>query len=164
MAEVNLRAGHPNDAESLLAIHRCSILRLGLTVYSEVQCRSWAYGLTAKGYETTMDAGEKYFVASQQDEIIGFCSYQFNEIKGLFVHPDNARHGIGTALLTRVEADINSILSEEIVLDAALPAVPFYKALGYSTRYISSSLTRGGANIEYHRMFKTAADMPRIHS
>lgn len=156
MTDVTLRAGRPDDAESLLAIHRASILCLGLTAYSEAQCRSWAHGLTPHGYRQQMDAGETYFAAICEDEMLGFCSYQGNEIMGLFADPNNARRGIGTALLRKVETDIWSSGVREIALDAALPAVPFYKAHGYRTREISSYLTRGGAYIVYHRMFKTS--------
>lgn len=156
MLDVMIRVAGPDDAESLLVIHRASILRLGLTTYSEAQCRSWAHGLTPQGYQRAMEAGETYFVATRGDKIVGFCSYQGNEIEGLFVGPDHVRRGIGTSLLRQVETDIWSTVVEEILLDAALPAVPFYKAHGYSTREASSSLTRGGAEIAYHRMFKTS--------
>jgi putative acetyltransferase len=154
MKEIKFRSGYPSDAHKLLDIHRKSIINLGREAYTCEECESWAHGLVLKGYRSAMDRGERFIIAVSGDEIVGFSSYVHNEIVGLFVDPEKARQGIGTQLLNKVEDDIYSEHSTLIFLDAALSAVPFYKAHGYVELRSEPWKTRGGKELLSIRMSK----------
>lgn len=101
-----------------------------------------------------MSKGERFIVAVQGGKIIGFCSYDRNEIMGLFATPHSARIGVGTQLLKRVEESISANGAEQIVLDAALSAVTFYTASGYVKLRSKPWLTRGGFELVSVKMQK----------
>jgi GNAT superfamily N-acetyltransferase len=52
-------------------------------------------------------------------------------VRGLFVHPDWARRGIARRLMDMTENAIRAAGQFEVALDATLPGVPLYEALGY---------------------------------
>lgn len=152
---LRIRAGTAADGPALLAVHRASILGLGRPALTQAQCESWAHGLSASGYASSMAEGERFLVAHCDDDLVAFCSYRPNEIEGLFVHPDHARQGAGAALLLKAETELRSGGATEIDLRAALPAVPFYQAQGYVILRTEDWLTRGGEHITACDMVKT---------
>ena len=52
-------------------------------------------------------------------------------IRSMFVHPDWARRGVARRLMEVTENAIRATGQFEIALDATLPGVPLYEALGY---------------------------------
>ncbi|GHC55177.1 GNAT family N-acetyltransferase [Neogemmobacter tilapiae] len=153
--ECHLRQGVADDAFGILEVHRGSILRLGSLAYSEAECLSWAFGLHAKQYVQAMKAlGETYWVAEMNGFICGFCSYLGNEVKGLYVHADVARMGIGTRLLEKAETEIFALGHDKIDLTAALSAKGFYRKHGYSSVQEKSWESRGGLEMTVLQMRK----------
>lgn len=53
------------------------------------------------------------------------------KIRAFFVHPDNARQGLATALLHHCEQAALAAGFSKIELMATLPGIPFYSAFGY---------------------------------
>lgn len=53
------------------------------------------------------------------------------EVRAVYVHPDHARRGVGTALLSELERRARKRGFEALVLTASLNAVPFYEHRGY---------------------------------
>ena len=50
--------------------------------------------------EATKQGAETFIVATMPDDALaGFCSFKDDEVKGLYVAPDWARRGVGSALL-----------------------------------------------------------------
>ena len=83
MSSPFLRSGVPADAGDIWALHRRSILQIGLSEYTKEECESWAYGLTPKGYVNAMTTGgETYSVVEVDGVICGFCSFKANEVMG----------------------------------------------------------------------------------
>jgi GNAT superfamily N-acetyltransferase len=52
-------------------------------------------------------------------------------IRAFFVHPEQARRGLGRAILFACEEAIRAARFRSIELVATLPGVPFYRAFGY---------------------------------
>jgi N-acetylglutamate synthase-like GNAT family acetyltransferase len=54
------------------------------------------------------------------------------KIRAFFIHPEWARKGIGTAILTTCETDAENGGFTSFEMMSTLPGVPLYSALGYS--------------------------------
>jgi [ribosomal protein S18]-alanine N-acetyltransferase len=92
-------------------------------------------------------------VATRGQEIMGFIlshseSPQNAHIITIDVHPDERRSGLGTRLMTEVEAQLRDNGCEAVLLEVAVDnfaAISFYKRHGYSVlktipRYYKNSL------------------------
>ena len=154
MDNILLRNAAPDDASALLAVHQASIRTLGREAYTDIECESWAYGLTPRGYVKAMDLGETFIAAICADAVVAFCSYIDGEIVGLFVHPDWSRQHIASDLLLEVEERIRRSGIRRTVLDAAASAVRFYQAVGYVIEGRTHWTTRGGIDLSSYRMTK----------
>ncbi len=76
-------------------------------------------------------------------------------ILGLAVHPDFQGQGVGKALLFRLEEEVKSRNRESVTLTCKEAMIPFYEALGYINRGLSSS-AHGG--VQWFNMIK---ELPR---
>ena len=59
------------------------------------------------------------------------CAAATGEVRAVYVHPDFARRGVGSALLAELERRARDRGFETLVLTASLNAVPFYEHRGY---------------------------------
>ncbi|WP_299619711.1 GNAT family N-acetyltransferase [Pelagibius sp.] len=164
-----LRLAVQEDAEALLRVHQRAILTLGRRVYNEAQLRSWATGNTSERYvKAIRDEGEVFEVAeARRAGIVAFCSRKDGEVRGLYVDPDWARHGIGSLLLNRAEAAIRAAGHDRVSIGASLVGLPFYEARGYTVLRHRHWKTRGGLFIPAAEMEKTVGRaFPRkaVHS
>ena len=141
-----VRAATPADAAAILRVHRESILNLGLESYSHAEVESWATGLVPERYvEAITDGGETFIVAVVPDgALAGFCSFKDDEVKGLYVAPDWARRGVGSALLRRAEATIAAGGHVLIRIVASLSGQAFYEHHGYRVVERRDWKSRGG--------------------
>lgn len=134
------------DAEGIVKVHVASIRGLAREVYSAEQIASWSGGKEPERYRQAMRDGEVMFVAVGEDGVlVGFAGYAGDEVRAVYVHPDQARAGIGSALLAAVEAHARLVGVLGLRLTASLNAVPFYEARGYiAVMHREHELSRGG--------------------
>ena len=151
-----IRVGVPEDGAALLQVHRRSILTLGRASYTEKETRSWAAKLVPEGYGQAMtEGGESFEVALDPGgQVIAFCSRKDEEVMGLYVDPDWARQGIGTALLARAEAAIAEAGHSRVLIGASLTGQAFYETHGYRLFERRIWKTRGGMEIAVLAMEK----------
>jgi len=144
--DIVIRSGAPGDAEAILRLHRASILGLGAEHYSLAEVESWAFGLVPEGYVAAMtEGGETFIVAAAADgRLAGFCSFREDEVKGLYVAPDRARRGVGSALLRHAEAAIAASGCRRIRIGASLSGQAFYERHGYRVTDRHGWTSRGG--------------------
>ena len=155
IARFKIRPAEKSDAKALLAVHRRSILELGVSAYAREECESWAAGLTSEGYvEAMTTGGEDYLVALSGTELVGFCSFKHDEVMGLFVVTEASGVGLGTRLLEHAETVMRNRGEVSFRLTAALSALPFYQRRGYCVRQRKPWKTRGGREIEVCDMQK----------
>jgi len=146
LIDVALRPATPADAPAILRLHRDSILSLGIGSYSLAEVESWAAGLVAERYVEAMNkGGETFIVAAVADgALAGFCSFGDDEVKGLYVAPEWARRGVGSALLRRAEATISAGGHRLIRIIASLSGAAFYERHGYRVVERRDWKSRGG--------------------
>jgi ribosomal protein S18 acetylase RimI-like enzyme len=140
-----LRDFRDSDGPALLAIHSGAILATGDEFYTEAERRSWAYGLVAEGYARARDGGETFVLATTaNDTIIGFCSWDAQQIVGLYVDPRQQGRGIGSLLLRHGEDAMRHSGVTLSRIHSSLPAVSFYEAHGYVVTSRAMHSSRGG--------------------
>ncbi len=77
-----------------------------------------------------------FYVAAYESEnrVLGVAGLDMNEIRLLYVSPDQQRRGIGRALLDHLRPMVPGILFPDIFVYAATQAVGFYKACGFTEK------------------------------
>lgn len=101
--------------------------------YSEEQQRHLEEVIPEMNLEFAEEDKYNYFVALEDDEIIGLAGFQ-NEsgtVAGIFVDPELKGSGIGSKLMDRIEEEARSEGLEEMETLASLEALGFYKKNGY---------------------------------
>jgi len=78
-------------------------------------------------------ANDEVSVALLDSAVIGWIHRSGNSIEGLYVLPQVARQGVGTALVRLAEGRITESGEHLVVLKSSLNAIGFYVRLGYAT-------------------------------
>ncbi len=125
-----MRRATPAEASILLAIRREAILTLAAPAYGVGRAREWAEGSGRERIERALDLNEVW-VATRGDELGGWVEIDEDRVEGLYVRPEYARIGVGSALLRHAESQIESAGHLTVALDASLNAEPFYLGRGY---------------------------------
>lgn len=101
--------------------------------YSEEQQRHLEEVIPGMNSEFAEEDRYNYFVAVEDEEIVGLAGYQSESgtVAGIFVDPEFKGSGIGSKLMARIEEDAQSKRLEEMKTLASLEAVEFYNKNGY---------------------------------
>ncbi|MEI9970819.1 MAG: GNAT family N-acetyltransferase [Ignavibacteriota bacterium] len=122
--------------------------------YTQQQVAAWIEDENAAKTEQAFGPAQITFVAESANRIVGFARMAGDEVEALYVHPQHSGRRIGERLLAMVE-DAASLRAIGIVsLDAALNAVPFYRAAGYEMVGTSRPLFDNGMELPCIRMRK----------
>lgn len=83
-------------------------------------------------YET--DDDDHFTVAVRDDADVGFSHIvpDVGELHAVYVHPDHARSGVGSALLAELEGYARGYGLTKLTLQSSLNAVGFYERAGYN--------------------------------
>jgi len=138
---MEIRPGNAEDAEAVADAHHAAIEELGATVYDDQQVAAWSAGRSPDDYEFGGDDRD-VFVAEIDGAVRGFgwlshepgehlTAHVDGEVTGMYVHPDVAREGVGTALLERLETRARERGLDALGMWASMNAVPFYETQGY---------------------------------
>jgi N-acetylglutamate synthase-like GNAT family acetyltransferase len=106
-------------------------------------------------------AAGSFLVAEDENKIIGCGGWAIDvsepqkaEIRGFFVHPDFARRGIATLLLTTCENECLHKSIQTLYLTATLSGEPFYKKCGFSEFGRFKQRLSNGESFELVKMAK----------
>ena len=142
---VTLRDAVPADAEAVRDVHAASVRGLGPAAYDDEQVAAWAGNRDPADYDTTPDDAD-FVVAERDGRVVGFAELRphgggyfetvrpgpwTGEVRAVYVHPDAAGEGVGSALLAELERRARGRDLSALGLHASLNAVPFYEARGY---------------------------------
>lgn len=127
----------------MCALHGAAIRRLGAAAYDDHQVDAWDRDREPSDYPVD-EPGVTFLVAQRDDRIVGFgeCRPEpadyfesvpatYGEIRAVYVHPDAAREGVGSALLDRLERAASDAGVAGLGLWASKNAVGFYERRGY---------------------------------
>jgi hypothetical protein len=97
---------------------------------SVAEAENWAANLTVDGMEQklrTMDV----WVAEIDGRAVGWGAVGGEKLEGLYTDPDFACQGVGSGLLSRLEAQMRARAIRNLQAEASLNAEAFYLRRGY---------------------------------
>jgi len=132
--EISLRPAEETDAWVLSAIHIAAIKALPATFYTQEELLAW------RNYRDKPDGSnilksmkvEIFWVAIEQDVVIGFASFIIDELIGLYVHPKYQGKGIGRLLVQHFCNEAIDQGVNKVITTASLYAEGFYLRLGFT--------------------------------
>jgi putative acetyltransferase len=130
--EYPLRPFLPADTMALRDLFAQSIDELTADDYDEDQRIAWAASAEDAAEFRARLAEALTLVVQLEGEYLGFAALKDNKtIDMLYVHPDFAGEGVGTALADALEKIAGARGAEAITVDASDTAVPFFERRGY---------------------------------
>lgn len=153
---VEVRDARRADRRAVRDVHVDSVKGLGGAAYDEQVVDAWAgdeerdpENYRVEGDDVAFlvavddeDSGDCETASEPGDEVVGFGELRVGEpeeydveadaeIRAMYVAPDHAGEGVGTALLRELESRARERDVESVVLTASLNAVPFYERHGF---------------------------------
>ena len=120
----------PEDAARLFELRRESIIALAPHGMSVSEAEIWARNLSVSGMELKIREME-ILVAEINGQVVGWGAIRGDRLEGLYTDPDFAGRGIGTELLSKLEALMRTRGIRTIRAEASLNAEGFYLRRGY---------------------------------
>lgn len=130
-----VRPAAPADAPEILALHVASIRAFGPEAYDETQVAAWADKDGGPDRYPIGDDGHYLVVAERDGSVAGYGHLvpSDHEVRAVYVRPEHAGEGVGSAILDRLEARARERDADEVTLWASLNAVGFYERRGYDS-------------------------------
>ncbi len=126
-----LRPFLPADAATLAALFRESVDELAADDYDESQREAWASKADDEEAFGALLAGELTIVALVDGDVAGFASLKDNNhFDMLYVRPEMARNGVGSALADAIEKLAAGRGTRTLTVDASDAARDFFAARG----------------------------------
>lgn len=131
-ATPGLRPFLPADAAALAALFRASVEALAADDYDDAQREAWASAADDEAAFASRLAEALTIVALVESDIAGFASLRDNvTFDMLYVRPDLARQGVGSALAEAIEKLAGARGTTTLSVDASDAARDFFAARGY---------------------------------
>jgi putative acetyltransferase len=128
---LQFRPANRSDVTNLHLIRVAAIRQLSVTHLSPRDADDWAGRGGVPRVERAI-ANDEVWVALLDSAVVGWIHRSDNSIEGLYVSPQAARQGVGTALVRLAEGRIVQTGEQLVVLESSLNAVGFYVRLGYA--------------------------------
>jgi len=125
-----IRPAHHEDIAPLTAIRRAAILTLAAPTLGQAAAQQWADGAAPDRVQRAL-AVHQVWVATDRDAAVGWVEVVSDHITGIYVDPQHAGQGIGSALLAHAEAAIQAAGYPTVRLEASWNAEDFYLRRGY---------------------------------
>jgi ribosomal protein S18 acetylase RimI-like enzyme len=130
---MHVREMQAEDADVIHAIHIACLTISLKNDYTQEQLDAWMSGRTPDGYRQAATEGERFFVAVRDLQVVGYASWQEDELLSLFVLPDHQDRGIGSALFEKCTTDAARHGATISKIRATPNAVAFYRHHGFVT-------------------------------
>jgi putative acetyltransferase len=134
---VRIETAKPEDAAAMVGVHFAAVHQTAASFYPPAITNSWSRPISNERVERIQRAiessSELFLVAKYVGSIVGFGSVvpRNNELRGLYVHPDYGRRGIGGQILSVLEQIAVEHGASCLQMDASVNAETFYIRQGY---------------------------------
>ena len=130
---VVLRPMLPSDGRILAALFRAAIMDLAADDYDEAQRNAWASRADDEAAFARKRTAQLTLVATVAGEVAGFASLEGgNHLDMLFVAPDHARQGVGTALVDALVKLAAARGAAKLTVDASDTARDLFAKAGFT--------------------------------
>lgn len=129
---MNIRQARLTDAENILALHADTLKRVNAKDYRPEQINAWLAMQRLDRVQKLITNGHATVAVDDDDHLLGFATRRGNEIHGMYVDADRLGRGIAGALFARVEADAKEEGCTQLVAEASVTAVVFYRKMGFA--------------------------------
>lgn len=130
---VSVRGYEPADAAATREVFSAAVRRTALSHYTEGQVRAWAPDHVDLERWAQHRSAAWTVVAVEDGRVVGFADLtSAGEMDMLFVHPDAARRGIATALVTAVTAQAARRGLRRVDVRASRVLQPLLERLGFT--------------------------------
>lgn len=151
------RASH-TDIYAIARVHDAAI-RSTEAWYTARQIDSWAANIVPEAYLPYIATSDFFVAVDDESGIVGFASLdrKTGEVASMYVGPPFVRRGAGRRLMAAIEDAAREATITRLEVTAAINALPFYRAVGFSLIEHSTSRTREGVEMPCGRMAKKLA-------
>ena len=138
---VLVREAEPGDVQAIATVHAASVRGLAASHYDGEQIASWSdssaddFSLPDEGVQVVVaeTAGSDGSEAGGEVAGFGAIDLESGEVRAVYVHPDHAGEGVGSAILGKLEGRARVEGLADLHLAASLNAVPFYERHGWAS-------------------------------
>ncbi|HWB14244.1 MAG TPA: GNAT family N-acetyltransferase [Pirellulales bacterium] len=126
------RKATPHERHAIWNVRTASIKALCKSHYGEETAEAWANVPPPDDFEDVIRSHD--FLVAENDTVLvgfGFLNQRTATLEAIFVAPEFARRGIGTAVLAALEEIARGAGLSRLGLSASLNAVGFYAQAGY---------------------------------
>jgi len=171
---VTIRDAEPGDEVVIADVHAASVRGLAVDDYDDRQVASWSdsepedFSLPADGEVPVVVAeatdasesgagGTDAEAADPGETVAGFgaVDLESGEVRAVYVHPDHAGAGVGSAILGELEDRARAEGLTDLHLTASLNAVPFYERHGWTSTGPTEYEVGDGVELEAVEMEKS---------
>jgi putative acetyltransferase len=143
------------DPERLLALQLRAIRSHGDAVYGPSELRAWCEA-AREDAEALLLRDFQTYVATRGNHLVGYGCFSGEDglVGALYVEQGQMGQGVGTAVLTAMEAAALEQRMRELYVHASLNAVPFYLRRGFASVANASYTLSSGTVLAMVRMVK----------
>ncbi len=129
---MRIRRFSPGEEPALFEIFHSAIHRIACRDYTREQVDAWAPADLDSALWATRIRGINPFVAEIDGRLVGYADVQANGyIDHFFVSGHTPRQGVGTALMTVLEAEALRMGLDELTSNVSRTAQPFFERFGF---------------------------------
>lgn len=151
-----IRKARHRDKDALATLHAASITVLCGGAYTREQVAAWTGVLVPAVYDTALR--DKVFLVAEGPHQallgLGMLDADHGEISAIYIHPDAAGQGVGSALLQALEKSARGFAIPETTVFSTLNAKGFYLRHGYEVQGETFHRLPDGSRLECIRMNK----------
>ncbi|MEM7376480.1 MAG: GNAT family N-acetyltransferase [Pseudomonadota bacterium] len=118
------------DTADLHALHTAAVRSACAPHYSTAVIEGWLHGRAPADYLPPVQRGDLH-VAERGGEVLGFVEAVPGSVVALYVAPSAMRQGVGAALFQHGLSTALAAAGGDVVLQATLNAVGFYRRFGF---------------------------------
>lgn len=128
---MRVREATPADADAVREVYAAFIAGLGPATYGDEQVEAWRRGVESADYTAAIRDDELAFGSLRHAAPEGYETAVDAEATAVYVHPDAARDGVGSAVLADRERRARDAGVESLGCTSSLNGVGFYERHGY---------------------------------
>ena len=129
---MKIRKALPEDAGQICKMHRLTIQNVNSNDYPKNQITAWSKRSTPKWIRKIIENPDVYYyVATENKKIIGFCDFDKEKLRGLYIHPKWIGKGVGKKLIKKAESLAMKKGIKEFKTVSTLTAFKFYEKMGF---------------------------------